>query len=68
MMGEIKYPHVEVQLTGEDGSAIFVIGRVTKALRRSGVSNSEISSFAREAMAGDYNHVLVTAMRWVSVS
>lgn len=67
-MSEIRYPDVGVQLTGEDGNAMFVIGRVTKELRRAKVPNSEISAFVDEATSGDYDNVLTTAMQWVSVS
>lgn len=63
-----KYPDVHVQLTGEDGNAFFIIGRVRSALRRSGVEASEIEAFCNEAMAGDYDNVLRTTMRWVSAS
>jgi hypothetical protein len=64
---EPKYPDVEVQLTGEDGNAFFIIGRIGKALRRAGVPAEEVEAFGKEAMGGDYNNVLQTAMKWVSV-
>lgn len=64
---DVKYPDVTVQLTGEDGNAFFIIGRIRQALRRHGVPQEEIEAFCEEAMSGDYNHVLNTAMRWVEV-
>ena len=64
---DVKYPDVTVQLTGEDGNAFFIIGRIRQALRRHGVPQEEIEEFCEEAMSGDYNHVLNTAMRWVEV-
>ena len=64
----VKYPHIEVQLTGEDGNAFFIIGRVMKALKRGGVEKAEVEAFSQEAMSGDYNNVLQTAMKWVSVA
>jgi len=67
-MTQPKYPDVEVQLSGEDGNAFFIIGRIGKALRESGVERSEIDEFRNEAMSGDYHNVLRTAMRWVSVA
>lgn len=63
-----KYPHVHVQLTDEDGNAFFIIGRVRRALRQAGVDEAEIEAFSAEAMAGNYDHVLQTVMRWVSAS
>lgn len=66
-MAEVKYSDVEVQLSGEDGNAFFVIGRVSSALRRAGVPSEEISEFTDEAMSGDYDNVLQTCMKWVTV-
>ena len=63
-----KYPDVHVQLSGEDGNAFFIIGRVRKALRQAGVENSELDAFSEEAMSGDYDNVLRTAMKWVETS
>ncbi len=64
---EPKYPNIEVQLTGEDGNAFSVLGSVSKALRQADVSEEEIKEFMDEATAGDYDHLLGTAMKWVDV-
>ena len=61
-----KYPDIEVQLSGEDGNAFFIISRVCKALRHGGVSKEEVDAFSAEAMSGDYDHVLQTAMATVT--
>lgn len=65
---EPKFPHVHVRLTGQDGNAFFIIGRVTKAMRRADVPKADIEAFAREAMAGNYDHLLQTCMATVDVS
>jgi hypothetical protein len=65
---ETKYPDVEVQLSGEDGNAYFIIARVRKALRKAGVQDDELDAFSKEAMSGDYDNVLQACMRWVSVA
>ena len=62
-----KYPNVKVQLTGQNGNAFNIMGRVTRELRRAGVSADEIDKFRQEATSGDYDNVLQTAMRWVDV-
>lgn len=67
-ISEPKFPHVHVQLSGEDGNAFFIIGRVRKALRNEGVPNDKIDAFCNEAMSGDYDNVLRTVMRWVSAA
>ena len=64
---EPLYPHIEVKLVGEDGNAFFIIGKVRKALRREGVAEKEVEAFAEEAMSGDYDELIRTAMRWVDV-
>lgn len=65
---DVKYPDIEVQLSGEAGNAFAIIGRVSKELRRAGVSKEEIDQFYDEATNGDYNNVLQTAMKWVNVA
>lgn len=65
---ETRYPEIEVELVGNDGNAFVILGAVGKALRRAGVSQAERDEFTAEATAGDYDHLLQTAMRWVSVT
>lgn len=68
MMSEsVKYPNVTVQLTEQDGNAVYIIARVRTALRRAGVSPVEVDAYAFEAMSGDYQGLLATTMRWVNV-
>lgn len=64
---EPKYPNIEVQLSGEDGNAFFIIAAVRRALRREGVSENEIVEFSSEATSGDYDKLLQTCMGWVTV-
>ncbi len=61
------FPNVTVQLTGEDGNAFFIIGRVSGALRRGGADKDQIAAFQKEAMSGTYDHVLATCMKYVEV-
>tara|TARA_R110000772_G_C13095583_1_gene419107 strand:- start:339 stop:542 length:204 start_codon:yes stop_codon:yes gene_type:complete len=63
----IKYPHIEVKLTDTDGNAWSILGNVQKSLRKAQVPKEEIEQFISEAMSGDYNNMLSTAMRWVNV-
>jgi|TARA_R110000744_G_scaffold269946_2_gene383233 hypothetical protein len=59
---ETKFPNIEVQLTGTDGNAFSVIGKVKRALPR-----DVQDEFMNEATSGGYDNVLATAMRWVNV-
>ena len=67
-----RHPDIAVTLTSDDwivdGNALAVIGAVQAALRSAGVPDAEVSEFHAEATAGDYDHLLQTAMRWVDVS
>ena len=65
---EIKYPDIEVDLSGGDGNAFAIMGAVSKALRRAGVDKAERDAFMAEATSGDYDHVIQTAMAWVDVT
>lgn len=67
-MSESRYPHIHVQLSGEDGNAFFIIARVRRAMQRAGVESSEIALFTDEATGGDYDHLLQTVMKWVETS
>ena len=62
-----KYPDIKVQLSGESHNAFFIIGRTRRAMERAGVSSDEIAAFTNEARSGDYDNVLQTVMRTVSV-
>ena len=62
-----KYPNIKAKLIGQDGNAFAIIGTVQRELRRGGVSDDEINKFVTEATSGDYDNVIQTALRWVSV-
>jgi len=58
---------INVSLTEIDGNAFSIMGAVTKAMRRAGVSKEEQDEYFKQATAGDYNQLLVTTMEWVKV-
>lgn len=62
-----KFPEVTVQLTGQDGNAFMIMGLVTKAMRRAGVSKADIDSYLAEAQSGDYDNLLAVTMQTVDV-
>ena len=62
---EPKYPDVVLNVGAVNGNAFGVVGAVGSALRKAGVAPREIETFSADAMSGDYNHLLRTAMRWV---
>lgn len=62
-----KFPHIKVKLTGEDGNAFSILGRMKTSMRKAKVSKEEIDAFMKEAMSDDYDHLLQTCMDWVEV-
>jgi hypothetical protein len=62
-----KYPAIKVQLSGEDSNALAIMSAVSAALRRAGVSDEEITLFLEESTSGNYDDLLMTAMKWVDV-
>ncbi len=55
-----------VQLTDEDGNAFGILGRVRRAITHS--NHPELAdAFLTEATSGDYDHLLRTCMRYVTV-
>ena len=62
-----KYPEVVVEILDGDGNAFSILGKVRRALRDGGVPTAEIENFCKEAMSGDYDHLLRTVMQWVTV-
>ena len=61
-----KY-QVEVQLSGEDGNAFAIMGRVQSALKRAGATKEELDQYFSESTAGDYDNLLRVACQWVEV-
>ena len=57
----------ELRLIGEDGNAFFVIGKALREAKRAGWSVEKIEAFKKEAMSGDYDHVLQTCMEHFEV-
>ena len=47
-----------VQLTGEDGNAFAIIGRVSKALRRAGYPDKAKEWMDKATSCESYNHLL----------
>jgi hypothetical protein len=64
----IKHPEVSVRLSGIDSNAMVIVGAVRAALRRGKVPPAEIDAFSNEALSGNYDQVIQTALRWVDVT
>tara|TARA_B110001454_G_C12678605_1_gene416983 strand:+ start:1205 stop:1405 length:201 start_codon:yes stop_codon:yes gene_type:complete len=64
---EPKFPHIEVELVGQDGNALAILGNVQRAMRQADVDKADIDEMMAEAQTGDYNHLLQTVMATVAV-
>ncbi len=47
----VKFPDVEVELSGSDGNAFAVLGKVQKALKRAGHGDA-VAEFMADATSG----------------
>lgn len=59
---------IEVKLVGGNGNAFAVMHTMSKALRKAGATEEQMTEFKTQAMGGDYDHLLATCMEWVNVT
>jgi hypothetical protein len=59
---------VDVQLSGTDGNAFAILGKVINGIKSAGGTSEDVIAFQDEATYGDYDHLLRTCMKWVNVS
>jgi hypothetical protein len=75
-MDEPKYPGCTVELSGTSAHAVTIFRTVRRELiwhlRDEGMSWTEAEeigdAFQEEATSGDYDNVLITCMRWVTIT
>lgn len=62
------YPHaeIEIDLTGPDGNAFYILGAASKALKAAGATKEQIAAYNDQATSGDYNNLLAATARWVT--
>lgn len=58
---------ITVKLIGNDGNAFSVVATVLNGLRKNGVPKNERDLYIKDALAGDYDHLLRVTMDWVEV-
>ena len=57
---EKKQGQIEIDLTGPDGNAFYLIGVARKLGSQIGMSPKEIGIMTTEMMSGDYENVITT--------
>lgn len=63
-----KYPKINVKLTGSNGNAFLILGKVKHALKDANIPKVKIDEFLKEASSGDYDHLLQTCIKWVNIN
>ena len=66
-MTEIKYPHIKVNIIGQNGNAFCILGICQRAMEQAKCTRQEIDAFNEEAKLGDYNHLLATVTNYFDV-
>ena len=66
-MIEPKYPLITVALTGMDGNAFSILGRVRSAMKQGKVKQEDIDAFFKEATNSDYDNLVQVVMKYVTV-
>lgn len=56
-----------LELIGEDGNAFFILGKASKVAKKAGWDEEKLDEFKKEAMSGDYDHLLQTCMEYFDV-
>jgi hypothetical protein len=59
---------VKCKLTGEDGNAFAIMGRVRSALRRANIDAKTIVEYQKEATSGDYENLLAVSIKYLDVN
>ncbi len=57
----------KLKLVGTDGNAYAVLGAAQSAARKAGWDKGRIEALLKEAMSGDYNHLLATVQQHFNV-
>ncbi len=55
-------------MSAEDGTAYAILGEVKGAMERAGCSKEDVDEYMSESQSGDYDHLLQTAMKTLTVS
>lgn len=54
---------MKYDLVGIDGNAFSVMGYVRKAMKEQKFTQEQIEAYQKDAMSGDYNHLLCVSMK-----
>lgn len=66
-MATPKYPDIVVNLSGNDSNAFAILGNVKRSMKKANVPSADVDAFFEQAMSGDYDELLQTCHRWVTI-
>jgi len=58
---------VGIDFDGPDGNAFAIMAKVKRALQNAGASKEEITQYTMDSMSGDYDNLVATTRKWVTV-
>jgi hypothetical protein len=58
----------KLKLVGSDGNAFCIMGRAQDVARKNGYSKAQIEEYIKQAISGDYDHLLAVTMDWFDVN
>jgi hypothetical protein len=64
---DTPYKKPNVKLVGQDGNAFYIMAACRKAAKKAGWNAEQIDGFLKEAMSGDYDHLLQTTLKYFEV-
>jgi len=65
-MSELSFKP-KVQLIGSDGNAFSIIGKVVQVMKKHGFNQQVINNYKKDALKGDYNHLLQITSKYVEI-
>ena len=57
---------MEYTLVGVDSNSFSLLGYVSKAMIKEGLSKEEVAMYREDAMSGGYSHLLVVSMEVIN--
>lgn len=67
LMKTEKITKPKIKLIGMDGNAFAILAAAHVALQRAGLEDMW-EDYQKEAIAGDYDHLLMVTMKWFEVT
>lgn len=64
---EIRFPKAVITADLFGDNAFAILGAASRALRKAGATKEDIDLYRKQAMSGDYEHLMQVTLKWVNV-